>query len=569
MAMAERNDSRSSRSQLLQQEAVRNLSAHRSNFWAPAEKAPSALPSSARSVARDWSDSDEDDEPPSSRSQIFRAAGVASAVFGAVLLSVLVAALVVNKSAAESNKPSKHMVRVVDPDTVASLASSSSGLVFDPMQAPTPEADDGEIRFQTLQPTDSLTILTIPTPPPTVNAMKAYCNPSQNLSEPVPAARRLNATGKWAKDCLSISSDGHWDPQEFERNWCWVEMKKQAGTDWFEKSRYEKPSNWWYAQTLAHKLDPPRAPDPWDQVLYPLLDHEICDVLDNGATIGWKGDDPYKKKQAVWDKAGQWFVENVEVYVINLNTSTERLDAMNLSLGKIGLNFTRLEGVDMRLDNAMQDAKDAGFVPKEYSFDQAHKKLKEQFVSTDSWQADGFVDSEYGMGTVGCTAAHLNAMKTASKGNKSLALILEDDAKVDDAFVLKVYSLLHDEAPCDWQVINLEMFFPYGKCISPHLARVHPDGNEPAFTCGHGASWSFASVLYRVSEMPLVISELEKVVWDLERPACLVHDIAFASLSDRINYYAVPGQQIPGYVTALHVEHDTSRQVINGRTDLN
>jgi len=541
------DNSRSSRSQLFQQDfirlstarAVRTLPdlAHGPGFWTPAEQSPSALPSSARPVARDWSDSDEDDEPPSSRSQCIRNAGVASAKFGAVLLSVLVVALVVNKSAAERGKPSKQMVRGVDQDAAASLASSRP-------------------------------LITL-TPPPTLNAMKAHCNPSQPLSEPVSAARKLNATGKWAKECLDISSDGHWVPKDTERNWCWVEMKKQAGSDWFEKSRYEKPSNWWYAQTRAYKLDPPRAPDPWDQVLYALLDHEICDIPDNGATIGFEGDDPYKKEQAVWDKAGQWFVENVEVYVINLKSSTARLEAMKLSLGKSGIHFTRLEGVDMRLDNAMQDAKEAGSVPKEYSFDHAHKKLKEQFVSTDSWVADDFIDSEYGIGTVGCTAAHLNAMKTASNGTKPLAIILEDDAKVDDAFVLKVYSLLHDEAPCDWQVINLELFFPYGKCISPHLARVHPDGNEPASTCGHGASWSFASVLYRVSEMPFVISELTKVVWDVERPACLVHDIALASLSDRIKYYAVPGQQVPGYVSALHVQNDVSRQVINGRTDLN
>merc|ERR1711933_94985 len=140
------------------------------------------------------------------------------------------------------------------------------------------------------------------------------------------------------------------------------------------------------------------------------------------------------------------------------------------------------------------------------------------------------------LGTVGCTAAHLNAMRIAAASareqKKSLVLILEDDAWLEDGFVLKLYRMLTEEAPCDWEAINLKSYAPYGECVSPHLSRVHPDGNEPSERCRKGANWGFTAMLYMASSLDALREKLAVVTWDEERPSCIVQDMALASIAD-------------------------------------
>jgi len=490
-----------------------------------------------------------------------RGVGVAVILSGILLLSIsLVAAVIVCRPGSGSDnsvqQPSSGSQAVglagkTSSSSVAGTRSASSFLVANAQSM-------YDALPVTLPPPNSAT------PPPTPPL--AHCNASQPYSNPV-AARKIELTGEWADKCFTENPNGHWVPpaaifqEDAQRNWCWVEMKEQADNYRFASGQNEKPPNWWAAQADAYEVG--RAPDPWDQVIYALFDHEVCDIPDNGKTMGLASEDPYSKEQQMWDKAGEWFVNNVEVFVINLASNIARLEGMTKTLGNIGITFTRVEGVDMREENALQKAKGAGFVPVDWDFDRVLENLAEQFPATDTYDGNGFIDSEFGLGTVGCTAAHLKAMRMASTSTKPLAIIFEDDSETDGAFVLKLYALLHEEVPCDWQAINLDLYVPYGKCISPHLARIQPDANEPQKTCGHGASWSFASVLYKVSELPFMIDELAQAVWDMDRPSCLVHDVAFASLADRISYYAVPAQQLPGFSTVLHVQDDEDREAIN------
>jgi len=124
---------------------------------------------------------------------------------------------------------------------------------------------------------------------------------------------------------------------------------------------------------------------------------------------------------------------------------------------------------------------------------------------------------------------------------------LEDDAELEDDFSARLRELL-DEVPCDWGALSLKTRCPYGACVSPHLTRVWPDRNEPEGKCNHGVNYGFYAMLYRKEALPRITAELRKTVWQRDRPRCLDIDVALASISHRIPYYAVPSLQLPGLV---------------------
>ena len=170
------------------------------------------------------------------------------------------------------------------------------------------------------------------------------------------------------------------------------------------------------------------------------------------------------------------------------------------------------------------------------------------------------------LGSLGCAAAHFRAMRrasfamalahdshdksklerflradrTAARGPKALALVLEDDVWLTDGFVSKLRELIHHEAPCDWQVLSLKSRCPFGKCVSSHLSRVRPDGNGGRCS---GLNLGFFAMLYRVETLDDVWKKLYRAVWS---QSCHDIDVALAGISDKVAYYAVPAIQMPG-----------------------
>merc|ERR1712216_414239 len=82
-----------------------------------------------------------------------------------------------------------------------------------------------------------------------------------------------------------------------------------------------------------------------------------------------------------------------------------------------------------------------------------------------------------------------------------------------------------------------------------HLTRVLPDSNEPVERCIHGVNYGFFAMLYRLENLESLRSRLNAVVWDPDRPHCLDVDVALASISDKVGYYAVPAVQQPGFLS--------------------
>eukprot|EP00931_Biecheleriopsis_adriatica_P052957 TRINITY_DN30904_c0_g1_i2.p1 TRINITY_DN30904_c0_g1~~TRINITY_DN30904_c0_g1_i2.p1 ORF type:complete len:453 (+),score=76.47 TRINITY_DN30904_c0_g1_i2:30-1388(+) len=332
------------------------------------------------------------------------------------------------------------------------------------------------------------------------------------------------------------------------RDWCWVATKRHAC--------YGRHS-WENAQNLA--AEERRAPDTHLATLPGLLHAEVCDRPSLGA-------DPLPSDASKRDHEGSeddelqlemqeaqvWFRQNVAVYVVSLPTAVARWRRISGRLKELGIEAVRVPGVDVSSTDALEKAKQDGLIPRTWDFDVAKQNMIRLLKNSSAETALRYTNN-YGLGTVGCAAAHIRAMWQAAsrsrRKGRQLALILEDDVWLEDDFVLKLRRLLSQEAPCDWEVISLRSQCPYGACVSPHLTRVQPDGNEPAEMCRHGVNYGFYAMLYRVSSLISLANLLHQNVWDSSRPACLANDVALASVSDRIAYYAVPSSQVPGFVS--------------------
>lgn len=340
---------------------------------------------------------------------------------------------------------------------------------------------------------------------------------------------------------MSESHGGHWEPGPSlqPRNWCWAHMKGMAETlGWQDKDI--TPPNWWWVQW--HVAEMGLAPWPESETLFPLGHPEICDIPANGAPE--QGVDEQEQHEAQ-----EWLRSTVAVYVVNLDKAWERMNTIGARLAALGIEFVRIPGVDLSVPGSLREARDQGLVPASWSLEDAKENLWKMYGSS---QPGTFYEVA-GRGTVGCAAAHLHALGVAAAmslaASKPLTLILEDDVWLADDFAVTLRRLLESEAPCHWEAISLKSYNPVGECVSRHLSRVHPDGSEPAESCRKTANWGFQSMLYRSGHLARIQGLLEEAVWDARRPTCLVQDVALASISDRLAFYAVPASQRPGFLT--------------------
>jgi len=319
-----------------------------------------------------------------------------------------------------------------------------------------------------------------------------------------------------------------------ERNWCWVGVK-----DICHRSIH-RPQNWagYRKEAFRQGLSPAALDAPFDGLQNP----ELCDQPDLGLP------DPYTPEEA--DKAAKWFSENVKVYVVNLPKYVERWKMVSSRLADLGITATRVSGVDMEVPGMLDKAKAAGWVPKSFNFSKA------QSTAYGPRLQEGSV-----LGTVGCASAHFKVQEKMINDGSLLGLVLEDDSYLIDGFVVHLWRIVTTELPCDWDILQLLARCPYGKCISKHLARIQPDGNEPEWRCRAGVNWGMHGMLYRISNLPAVQKHWKEAVFNELSPHCLDVDIALASISDKLGYYSIPNSQTPGLVKEMPL--GSARYAIN------
>ena len=106
------------------------------------------------------------------------------------------------------------------------------------------------------------------------------------------------------------------------------------------------------------------------------------------------------------------------IYVINLDRSPERLEAITRQLDRFGLGFHRIQAVDGKLANPTQRA-----LLDEMAYQSKHGKTSLP-------------------GELGCYLSHVRALDTFLASDSPFAIILEDDAILKDDFARGIDELL-------------------------------------------------------------------------------------------------------------------------------
>jgi len=358
----------------------------------------------------------------------------------------------------------------------------------------------------------------------------AFCNIVATLPR-LESYRRWDLGPMWIRVCGKQLSHKYLAE---DRNRCWVGMKAQC------HSHLKAHFPWAKLQRMAADLGsaPPRTHEPFDPVENP----QVCDRPDAGRTRQWT----HKEKMT----ARKWFRTHVGVYVLGLFSDVDRWNMISERLRQLQIYATRINGVDMRQPGALEDAKAAGWVPHDFNFTRA------QEVAYRPAHGMGSI-----LGTLGCASAHFKAHSQVVADGMPLAVVFEDDSWPSDDFVERLWSLVHVELPCDWEVVSLYSRCPYGSCVSQHLLRVQPDRNEPAWRCHQGVNWGMQAILYRTKSLSRIQIPWMRVAFNESRPHCMDVDVALASISDEVHYYAVPSVQDPGFVNETN--HPSARWSIN------
>lgn len=122
----------------------------------------------------------------------------------------------------------------------------------------------------------------------------------------------------------------------------------------------------------------------------------------------------------------------IATFVINLDSSTDRMEAISAQLQTCRLEYTRLSAVDLRQQDPHQH--------QEYD----HQKTM------------SFTGRPLKGGEIGCYLSHLKAARAFLETEASFGLVLEDDASIPSDLRMQLDTLtpLLERDP-DWELVNL------------------------------------------------------------------------------------------------------------------
>ena len=122
----------------------------------------------------------------------------------------------------------------------------------------------------------------------------------------------------------------------------------------------------------------------------------------------------------------------LKTYLINLDTSEDRLHVMNGRIRSVGLSFQRISGIvgaDLLLDELIDIDR----------------------VTYEKWHGKALNPGE-----VGCYLSHITAMKEFLTSDAEFGLILEDDANFPEDFQSLIRSVMENAR--SWDVVKLSSF---------------------------------------------------------------------------------------------------------------
>jgi GR25 family glycosyltransferase involved in LPS biosynthesis len=285
-----------------------------------------------------------------------------------------------------------------------------------------------------------------------------------------------------------------------------------------------------------------------------LQNPDMCDIPAHGQPPPDIGPDERAAAKA-------WADENLAVFVVNLPAATERWTNAQFRWRAEGVEPNHIDGINL-VAIGIDGAKERGLIPKSFDYENAKevyaKQMTNHSTAPKDWTYWRELDS-VGMGSLGCSVAHLNAQHEAAgraeQLGKPLVLIAEDDVSLGKDFLVRLRRLVFGEVPCDWEAISLSSRCSYGFCVSPHLARIQPDGNEPYERCYQSTSYGLYGTLYRAERLRAVNDRLRNNVFDPARPGCLPTDVSRSGISAEMVFYGIPASQAPGLVWETQTSH--------------
>lgn len=161
------------------------------------------------------------------------------------------------------------------------------------------------------------------------------------------------------------------------------------------------------------------------------------------------------------------FISDVRIYVVNLDRSPQRLEEITKQLSKFGLSFQRIAATDGKLATPAQKA-----LLDEKNYQRKHGKTSLP-------------------GELGCYLSHVDAIREFLKSDDLFAVILEDDAMIENGFVHVLQHLaqhsgqwdmvklsgVHSGTPVTVQRINddhrLSVMFSKCTCSSAYMINRH------------------------------------------------------------------------------------------------
>ena len=123
-------------------------------------------------------------------------------------------------------------------------------------------------------------------------------------------------------------------------------------------------------------------------------------------------------------------VNDLQILVINLDRSVDRLTRIDGALGALGLPFSRVPAVDGR---QLSEAE------RSQAIDEAAYRRRHGMSSLP--------------GEIGCYLSHVKAIRQFLQGDARAALILEDDVQPDTALPAVLQALL--ECPTHWDMVKV------------------------------------------------------------------------------------------------------------------
>lgn len=215
------------------------------------------------------------------------------------------------------------------------------------------------------------------------------------------------------------------------------------------------------------------------------------------------------------------------IYVINLEKSTDRLNLMKNNFGKHGVKFERFNAIYGRdLTNDIID-KNVGVLCKNLL-------------------------CNYGM--IGCAMSHIELWKQLLNDNDTdYYIIFEDDAIINSDFVTTIEEINNIKHILDFDILSLYCG-PGINCV--HLEKVHTLKNgisvgRPVFPL------SLTSYIISKKGANKLLSEINKIEYHIDM------DIAIKNLSGRISYLSLDKNLIQhNWDTRSTIEHHESKSIL-------